>query len=181
MVLKPPFVFKYFQEVFMKKFTIGLLVCVLAFAALSCKSTSSGVNLEGEITQEKVDSALTQIYDTYRTKLIMDGAQDYTVAAGDTLTAITRKHYGPLTEVGEAGPNNGFYFPVIMMAADSEIVDPDKIEPGMKLKIVDLKKNLANPVSRAAIKDCLKDVAYVYNKKGSAVTEEGLTKLANSL
>jgi hypothetical protein len=165
----------------MKKFSIGLLVIFMAFAALSCKSTSSGVKIEGEVTEEKVNTALNQIYDTYRTHLILDGAQDYTVASGDTLTAITRKYYGPLTEVGDAGPNNGFYFPVIMMAGDSDIVDPDKIEPGMKLKIVDLKKNLANPVSRAAIKDCLNDVSYVYNKKGSAVTEEGLKKLAGSL
>jgi hypothetical protein len=165
----------------MKKFAICLLVCTLAFAALSCKSTASGINLEGEITQEKVDLALNQIYDTYRGSLVMEGAQDYTVAAGDTLTAITRKHYGSLTGVGDAGPNNGFYFPVIMMAADSGIVDPDKIEPGMKLKIVDLKKNLDNPAARAAIKNCLSDVAYVYNRKGAVVTEEGLQKLANSL
>jgi hypothetical protein len=165
----------------MKKTAIGLLVCLLAFAALSCKSSPSGVKLEGEITQEKIDSALGQIYDTYRTKLIMEGAQDYTVAAGDSLSAITRKHYGALTDVGDAGPNNGFYFPVIMMTANSEIVDPDKIEPGMKFKIVDLKKNLADSVSRTAIKDCLNDVAYVYNKKGVSVTEEGLKKLVNSL
>jgi hypothetical protein len=165
----------------MKKFITGLLLCTLIFAVLSCKSTASGVNLEGEITPEKVDTALSQIFDTYRSSLIMEGAKEYTVAAGDSLSAITRKHYGSLTGVGEAGPNNGFFFPVIMMAADSEIVDPEKIEPGMKLKIVDLKKNLDNPISRAAIKDCLNDVAYVYNKKGSTLTEEGLKKLAGSL
>jgi hypothetical protein len=51
----------------------------------------------------------------------------------------------------------------------------------MKLKIVDLKKNLDNPESRAAIKACLNDVAYIYNKKGDTVTEEGLKKLADSL
>jgi hypothetical protein len=164
----------------MKKFA-GLLVCVLALAVLSCKSTASGVNLEGEVTPEKVNLALNQIYDTYRGSLVMDGAQDYTVAAGDSLTAITRKHYRSLTEVGDAGPNNGFYFPVIMMASDGDIVDPDKIEPGMKLKIVDLKKNLADPAARAAIKNCLNDVAYVYNRKGVTVTEEGLRKLADSL
>jgi hypothetical protein len=67
------------------------------------------------------------------------------------------------------------------MASDSEIVDPDKIEPGMKLKILDLKKNLADPAARSAIKNCLKDVAYVYSKKGVTVTEEGLRKLADSL
>jgi hypothetical protein len=165
----------------MKKTVIGLLVCLLAFGAWSCKSSPSGVKIEGEITQEKIDTALGQIYDTYRARLVMEGAQDYTVASGDSLSAITRKYYGPLTDVGEAGPNNGFYFPVIMMAAESEIVDPDKIEAGMKLKIVDLKKNLADPVARTAIRDCLNDVAYVYNKKGASLTEEGLKKLADSL
>jgi LysM repeat protein len=165
----------------MKKLTTGLLVCMLVFAALSCKSTASGVNIEGEVTPEKLELALSRIYDTYRGSLVMAGAQDYTVVADDTLTAITRKFYRSLTDVGEAGPNNGFYFPVIMMASDSEIVDPDKIEPGMKLKIVDLKKNLADPAARAAIKNCLKDVAYVYNKKGVVTTEEGLRKLADSL
>ena len=161
----------------MKKF----IFCVLIAAAfLSCKTTS-GPKIEGEVTQEKVNDALTQIYDTYRTKLDMSGAQDYTVVRGDTLSQITRNYYGTLTGVGDSGPNNGFYFPVIMMASESKIVDPDLIEPGMKMKIVDLKKNLDNPSARKAIKDCLNDVAYVYNKKGNTATEDGLKKLANSL
>jgi hypothetical protein len=171
----------YLSGVFMKKFNIGLFVVLMAFVVLSCKTTGSGVAIDGPVTEAKVNSALNQIYDTYRPRLILDGAQDYAVVSGDTLSAITRKYYGSLTDVGTAGPTNGFYFPVIMMAADSEIVDPDKIEPGMKLKVVDLKKNLANPGARAAIKSCLNDVAYVYNKKGDAATEDGLKKLAASL
>jgi len=163
----------------MKKF----LICILIAAAFiwSCKTSPSKPIIEGEVTQEKVNDALTQIYNTYRTKLDMSGAQDYTVVRGDTLSQITRNFYGSITGVGEAGPNNGFYFPVIMLASDSNIVDPDLIEPGMKMKIVDLKKNLDNPVSRKAIKDCLIDVAYVYNRKGNSATENGLIKLADSL
>ena len=166
----------------MKKFLICLLIAG-ALVGISCKSgpASGGTTIEGEVTQDKVNNALSNIYATYRTKLDMTGAQDYTVVRGDTLSQITRKYYGDLTGVGEAGASNGFYFPVIMMAADSNIVDPDLIEPGMKMKVVDLKRNLANPVSRKAIKDCLTDVAYVYNRKGAASTEEGLKKLANSL
>jgi hypothetical protein len=68
-----------------------------------------------------------------------------------------------------------------MLASDSNIVDPDRIEPGMKLKIPDLKRNLNNSSSRKAIKDCLNDVAYVYNKKGDISSENGLKTLANSL
>jgi len=156
------------------------MALLAVFLLFSCKSTSAP-KIEGDVTQDKVNTALEQIYDTYRSKLDMTGAQDYTVVKGDTLSQITRKYYGSLTDVGEAGPNNGFYFPVIMTASDSKIVDPDLIEPGMNLKVPDLKKNLANPVARKAIKDCLNDVAYVYNKKGVAVTEDGLKKLANSL
>ena len=158
-----------------------LLVCLIIAAALAGLSCKSSPKIEGEVTQEKVNNALEQIYDHYRTKLDFTDAQDYTVASGDSLSQITRKYYGNLTDVGDAGSGNGFYFPVIMMASESKIVDPDLIEPNMKLKIVDLKKNLANPASRKAIKDCLIDVAYVYNKKGVPAEEEGLKRLANSL
>ena len=163
----------------MKRITVALMVLLAGVMLFSCKTTTP--TIEGDVTQDKVNTALEQIYDTYRTKLDMTGAQSYTIVSGDTLSQITRKYYGDLTGVGDAGPNNGFYFPVIMMASDSKIVDPDQIEPGMNLKLPDLKRNLANPVSRKAIKDALNDVAYVYNKKGVAVTEDGLKKLANSL
>jgi hypothetical protein len=171
------------MEKIMKKISIVFLIVLMAVMALSCKTAPSNSvpTIEGEVTQEKVNNVLDQIYDTYRTKLDFTGAQDYTVVSGDTLSAITRKYYGTLTNVGDAGPHNGFYFPVIMMASDSEIVDPDLIEPGMKIKVVDLEKNLSNPVSRQAIKDTLNGVAYVYNKKGVAASEEGLKKLADSL
>ena len=158
-----------------------LLICLLIAAALFSLSCQSGPKIEGEVTQEKVNDALGQIYDNYRGKLDLTGAQDYTVVSGDTLSQITRKYYGDLTDVGDAGPHNGFYFPVIMLASESNIVDPDFIQPGMKMKIPDLKKNLANPGSKKAIKDCLNDVAYVYNKKNNAATEEGLRTLAKSL
>jgi hypothetical protein len=68
-----------------------------------------------------------------------------------------------------------------MLASGDAIVDPDLLEPGMKLTIPDLKKNLANSGSRRAIKDCLKDVSYVYNKKGQSAVERGLVTLADSL
>ena len=165
------------EEKKMKK----ILVCLLIAAAIFSLSCKSGPKIEGEITQAKVNEALGAIYDKYRGKLDLTGAQDYTVSSGDTLSQITRQHYGSLADVGNAGPNNGFYFPVIMVASDSHIVDPDLIEPGMKMKVPDLKKNLANPTARKAIKDCLNDVSYVYNRKGNTATEEGLKALANSL
>jgi len=158
-----------------------ILICLLIAAAIFSLSCKSGPKIEGDVTQEKVNVALASIYDKYRSKLDLSGAQDYSVSSGDTLSQITRNAYGKLTDVGAAGANNGFYFPLIMVASDSHIVDPDFIEPGMKMKIPDLKKNLANPTARKAIKDCLNDVSYVYNRKGNTATEEGLKTLANSL
>jgi uncharacterized protein (DUF927 family) len=51
----------------------------------------------------------------------------------------------------------------------------------MKLLVPDLQKNLDNASCRAAIKESLEDVAYVYNRKGVAASENGLKKLAASL
>jgi nucleoid-associated protein YgaU len=171
----------------MKKLVTCLFVAGIAMAALSCKSTAAAGDdftppvIEGEVTQDKVNQTLTEIYDNYRGKLDLSGAQTYTVVANDTLSGIARKFYGSLTGIGNAGPSNGFYFPVIMIASDTTIVDPDLIEPGTRLLIPDLQKNLDNPDSRAAIKEGLEDVAYVYNRKGVAATENGLKNLANSL
>jgi hypothetical protein len=166
----------------MKKVSIFLLV-VAALTCFSCKSapTASGAVIEGEVTQEKVNQALEQIYAAYYGKLDLSGAQSYTVERGDTLSQITRNYYGSLSGVGTAGPSNGFYFPLLMLASGNTIVDPDLIEPGYKITIPDLKKNLANSGARKAIRDCLKDVSYVYNKKGQPATEQGLIALADSL
>jgi phage tail protein X len=171
-----------FEEKNMKKLLVFLFVA-MALIGLSCKSgpTASGAKIEGDVTQEKVNQALEQIYSTYYGKLDLTGAHSYTVEKGDTLSQITRRYYGDLTGVGKAGANNGFYFPVLMLASKSTIVDPDLIEPGMELTIIDLKRNLADSGARKAIKNCIKDVSYVYNRKGDSAAEKGLVDLANSL
>ena len=167
----------------MKKILFYLLIAAV-LAGVSCTSApqTSGVVIEGEVTQQKVDDAYEHIYDTYRGRLDMTCAQDYVVVRGDSLSQITRRFYGNLTDVGEAGGSNGFYFPVLMLASeDSHIVDPDLIEPGLALKIPDLPRNLANAGARRAIKDFLNDVAYIYNRKNMPAEEAGLRRLADSL
>ena len=145
-------------------------------------AVTSRPQINGNVTQEKVNEALGQIYSNYRGKLDMAGASEYVVVRGDTLSQITRRFYGTLTDVGLAGTTNGFYFPILMISSpECEIVDPDLIEIGMVLRIPDLKKNLANSTARQAIIECLTDVAYIYNKKGKPDEEEGLLILANSL
>jgi hypothetical protein len=172
----------------MKKIILCFLTACIVLAVSSCKSTPADAGeadfspvIEGEVTQEKVNDTLTQIYDNYRSMLDLNGAQTYTIKKGDTLSGITRSFYGSVTDVGSAGRSNGFYFPLIMMASDHEIVDPDFIEPGMPLVIPDIRRNLDNPAARQALKACLNDVAYVYNKKGNSVVENGLLALADSL
>ena len=187
----------------MKKVLFCMLI-VMALTGLSCKTTQtqsgtdsgtgsgtggsagsptvSGARIDGTVTQDRIDAAFNQIYNTYRSRLNMTGAQEYTVQRGDTLSEITRRFYGNLTGVGNAGRRNGFYFPIIMMATDDHgIVDPDLIEPGMRLLIPDLRRNLNNPEARNAIKSSLNDVAYIYNRKGRPAEVQGLRALANSL
>jgi LysM repeat protein len=124
------------------------------------------------MTQDDVSNALEKVYDKYQSSLIMDGAKSYTVESGDTLSAITRNFY----------PNdNAFYFPVIMLASNDVVVNPDLIEPGMKLSIPDLKVNLDNAATKEKIKSYLLEIARVYANKGDGETEKGLQDLSASL
>jgi hypothetical protein len=69
----------------------------------------------------------------------------------------------------------------MIASPDSNIVDPDLIIPGVVLRIIDLKKNLDNPIACQAIKESLKDVASIYHQKNKIREEEGLIRLSNSL
>lgn len=166
----------------MKKITVGFAAVFAALFLFSCKSAPAPAPAaEEEFTQEAVNEALTQIFDTHRPSLDLTGAQQYTVVRRDTLSQIARRFYGNLTNVGIAGERNGFFFPIIMMASGSNIVDPDLIRPGMRLTIPDLRRNLDNPSSRDAIRNSLLQVAEIYSKKNRPVEVEGLRRLANSL
>ena len=140
--------------------------------------------IQGEPTQQAINAAYGLLYLTYSSKLDFTGAREYDVVKGDTLSEITRTYYNPLTNVGEAGTRNGFYFPVLMLATAPEsddIVDPDLIEIDMKIMVPDLRRNLDNPTARQAIKEFLLKVAEIYRAKGHYDTEEGLIRLSNSL
>jgi hypothetical protein len=178
----------------MKKLFLCLLI-VSVITGLSCKTapaenvpaatvpvTNNKPVFTGEVTQEKIDVEFKKIYDNYYSSLDMNGCKEYTVKWGDTLSKRTRRYYGDLADVGEAGSNNGFYFPILMMASpDSRIVDPDLIVPGLTLSIIDLERNLANPAAHQAIKDSIKDIAYIYHAKNKPAEETGLIRLSNSI
>jgi LysM repeat protein len=147
----------------MKKMVLILISALLVFAFISCKTTPA---------QEDVGAALGKVYDKYQSALIMDGAKSYTVASGDTLSAITRKSYPD---------DSAYYFPVIMLASNETVLDPDLIEPGMTLTVPDLQANLNNAATKAKIKSYLLEIARVYANKGDATTEQGLKDLSATL
>ncbi len=91
---------------------------------------------------------------------------------GDTLSAITRRSYPK---------DSGFYFPVIMLASNHVVLDPDFILPGMKLVIPDLRANLDNAVTKEKIKLYLLEIADIYTRKGDVKSEKGLRDLSATL
>jgi hypothetical protein len=149
-------------------FSIFPVLLVVLFVS-ACATTLPTTE---EQEQEEVDDAFGRVYNQYRSGLILDGAQTYTVVRGDTLSAITRRLYGV---------DSGFYFPLIMLASSDIVLDPDLIEPGMELTIPDLQKNIDSPDARERIKAFLYDIAAVYEKKGKSETQARLNQLADSL
>jgi hypothetical protein len=145
------------------------------FFMLSCASTGSAATEPAAIEETDSgdhNSSLARVYNAYRQDIVLDGATTYKVVKGDTLSAITRKHFG-------AG--NGYYFPLIMLASSDVVVDPDLIEPNMELTIPSLQKNLEDPASHKRIKSFLADIADIYDRKGDIKTRDGLLKLADTL
>jgi LysM repeat protein len=115
---------------------------------------------------------MEQVYEQHSGDLILEGAKSYTVVRTDTLSKITRNNYGG---------RNGYYFPLIMLASQDVVKDPDLIRPGMRLTIPDLQKNLNDPGARQKVKEFLNEIAGVYNTKGRTVTRDQLRALAASL
>jgi hypothetical protein len=144
-----------------------LFVILLLFqSAMSCVST----DLTDE--QKAVLPAFERVYDSYKTDFILDDAQTYTVMKGDTLPAVVRRVYG-------AG--NGYFFPLIALASGDVIPDAGVLEPGTKLTIPNLDKNLNDPGARQSLKSLLYDIADVYEKKEAAETREYKKQLAADL
>jgi len=93
------------------------------------------------------------------TDLILDGAGTYTVVRGDTLSNISRRKY-----------QNGFYYPLIMMASPLAwsnlglVQDQDLIEPGMDLTIPELQPNLNDARARASMRRFFLEIADITDR-----------------
>lgn len=169
----------------MRKILFIILAVAMAFFG-ACTSTGqagagSGSSADASNQESEISSEFERIYDEYRGGLILDGAKTYKVVRNDVLNQITRQFYGT---------NNGFYFPLIMLASSEVVVDPEEIEIGMELTIPDLQRNLNDSGARAKLKSFLSDIAEVYNTKAANEprrreehlrTAKGLSDLSNSL
>lgn len=149
-----------------------VLFCTVLLASLvltmACKSPPPPAAAES--AEPTTEEAFKNVYDRYRGGLILDGAETYTVVSGDTLVRISRIKY-----------KDGFYYPVIMLASSEVVLDPDKIEPGMQLKIPDLKRNLDNADAKESIKGFLVEIAVIEDTRNRHGTAEGLRRLADTL
>jgi hypothetical protein len=153
----------------MKKAVLVVMAVLGLALVFACASTSEPKPQQSSSPQG-TDEAFKDVYDRYRKDLILDGAEKYTVVKGDVLSAISRTKY-----------NNGFYFPVIMLASSDIVLDPDKIEPGMVLTIPNLQRNLNDANARANIKKFLGEIAKLEDERKRADTAQGLRNLAGSL
>jgi len=126
----------------MKKiFFLSALIFFLMLT-VSCKSC-----------QKDMDEQYRSLYDA-NTGLDLTGAGTYTVKSGDTLSNISKHAY-----------NDGFYYPVIMLASRGVVINPDKIQPGMKLTIPDIERNKADYAGRKSMKNCLNGFANIEKTK----------------
>jgi len=168
----------------MKKIALTAVLIISVMLAVSCngckkdkveqyKDTTQYKNIEQFAVEQYqyVEEKVKDMYDA-ATGLDYTGAVKYTVKKGDTLSDISRRVY-----------NDGFYYPVIMLASKGVVVNPDKIEPGMELTIPDLEINKANVNCRKSIKNCLNGLAdlekaRIYPKKDLI---DGLKKRADAL
>ncbi|GHU18395.1 hypothetical protein FACS1894163_10350 [Spirochaetia bacterium] len=140
----------------MKKI-LSVFVMVTALIAVSCKSTGDTSVVDPQ-EQVKINDTFESVYGEYRDDIILEGAQQYVVKPGDYLSRIALNFYGPNVV-------NADYFPLIMLASPGVVADPELIEPGDRLTIPNLDRNLTDPTARGEIKKFLKDIAYVYDQK----------------
>lgn len=158
-----------YKEFMMKKIVLLLVSILLLF--VSCSSTPEQTSQQ---EQEKVDQAFEEVYNHFGQMLILDGAQEYRVRSGDTLSKIANKFYGQ---------GNGYYFPLIMLASSETVLDPDTILPGMVLTVPDLAKNLNDTSVHGNLKNFFTEIADVYKNKrteAAPTIRKELLKIANS-
>ena len=157
----------------MKRITQILFVLLIAVVVLGCKSTGETVEPQPEIeTPAPVETTPTPPpadQPPLVNGLILNGATNYTIRSGDTLSAIARGQY-----------SNGFLFPLIDMANDV-VADYDLIFPDDVLIIPNLEANRNDARARANFRNYLRQIATEEVRRNRPDTADGLRALADSL
>jgi len=103
--------------------------------------------------------------------IILDGATNYTVVRGDSLSKIAAARYG-----------NMWYFPLIRLANASVVTNPDLIEVGTTLVIPNLQRNLDNPGAKKALENETRAISDWYAlEQGKLAPARALQRQADSL
>jgi LysM repeat protein len=147
-----------------KNIVFGLLVIAISFLVFACVSDPPPK------PEPVVPPPTTQ--PQVQTGLVLDGATNYTVVSGDTLSEIAARRYGG---------DNMFFFPLIRLANAAAVSDPDVIEVGTTLVIPDLQRNRNDAGARALMKQDMNSIAGQYERQGKPGSASRLRNLANSL
>ena len=153
----------------MKKIAILFLAMFSAFGLISCGSTPSTMDVTSA-KQAAINQSFDRVYGAHASSLNLDGAKTYTVRKGDTLTSITKKFYAGKDE-------NGYYFPLIMLASRNVVSDPEFITPGMKLTIPDFDKNISDKRNARKFSAYFRDLTGVYKEKDTPAAADILPHL----
>lgn len=152
----------------MKKIILLALSLVTVFGMISCTTTSTMD--PAAMKQAAINKSFDEVYSSHAGNLVMDGAKTYTVKKGDTLTAITKTFYAGDDE-------NGYYFPIIMLASRNVVSDPELITPGMKLTIPNFEKNIKDKAVAKKMSTFFRDLTGVYRQKDTPAAADILPHL----
>ena len=101
--------------------------------------------------------------------LDLTGATNYTVVQGDTLSEIAARRYGA---------SNMYFFPLIRLANEAAVPNPDEIEVGTVLVIPDLPRNLDSPGANGLMRVDMLRAADQYDRQGKPGAAQELRDLA---
>jgi hypothetical protein len=147
----------------MKKVFFGLLVVLVSIVVIAC----GGVPAPAPAPVAEVPPPPPP-----RGVIILDGASNYTVVKGDTLSDIAASKYGG---------SNRYFFPLIQLGSANVVKDPDVIEVGDTLVIPDLQRNLNDTGASAAIRSAMLVTASQYEKQSKPNAATTLRNLATRI
>lgn len=154
----------------MKKIAFILASLLTLFGMVACTSTSTMDDSARAKKQAAVNKAFDQVYTAHESSLVLEGAKYYQVKKGDTLTSITKRFYAGHDE-------NGYYFPLIMLASHNVVSDPELITPGMRLTIPDFEKNINDKSKSQQFSAYFRDLTEVYKQKDTPAAADILPHL----